>query len=218
MKTGLVVILIHVAAATAILAALLAPALALAGPLVPSGVPGTRLASADADDEGQLTGNEPLGSNPPYDSLILLRDVEIDVELWMPDGWVVARSAGSDAGADLVIVQPGQPAVTFSITEQPAGGVKTIFDLPEMMAAFDARLGGIPGTSVEWQVRWHRGTVRGFEALSTVSGADHDAVRWVCLRYQGTRQYWLVAAAPSPADFDANWFQFMAMMHSFRAR
>jgi hypothetical protein len=54
--------------------------------------------------------------------------------------------------------------------------------------------------------------------MTTVKGGDPEPVRWLCLRYQGTRQYWMVATAPSGGAFDADMFAFLVMMHSFRVR
>lgn len=214
MKTSVARILIYAALALAILAAALSPALATAATVSPA--PGSALLQNDAaPDDWQTAGDEPTPSSttPPYEGLALYTDAAAGFRLWFPNDWQVAQSTGTDGNYSLVMSKPGRPDVRFSVTARAIDRAMTIFDLPAMTAAFDSLLAG---SQTAWQARWHRGLVRGFEALSTIAGSDQEITRWVCLRYQGERQYWLAAEAPSVAAFDANEFAFRAMMYTFK--
>lgn len=218
MNAQVVRILINGAALAGMLCALPAPALS-AGTIIAAAHAGTVQHLDAAPDDWQAADDAPGAmSIPPYPGLTLLTDAAWGYQLWLPAGWRTAESEGADGSYALVVSRPGADDIRFSITAQANSAPRTIFDLPAMSAEFAALRDGVPGSSIEWQARWHRGTVRGFEALTTVAGGDQEPQRWVCLRYQGTRRYWLVAEAPSSADFEANSFAFMVMMHSFRIR
>jgi hypothetical protein len=150
----------------------------------------------------------------PQTALALLRSDAARYDLWRPAGWSVLGS-----GPWVVITPDGQSqGAYFSIQVMDTLNVMTIDDLNWRIERFNNLITDLPNAQVQWQAHWTDGNVTGLEAGYTFrdDSADTTTARWVRLLYVGTQQYWLVAQAPSTAEFDRSRLMFAAMMLTFR--
>jgi hypothetical protein len=152
---------------------------------------------------------------PPYAGLASLHSDTGGFDLWRPAGWSVRIVDGT-----AIILNPdgGSQGASFSIQVMDTLNAVAIDDPQGRIDWFNNLITALPNTQVERQSRWYSGNITGFEARYTYSDDESDTAiaGWMRLLYVGTQQYWLVAEAPSAAEFDSLEPMFLAMMLTFR--
>lgn len=154
-------------------------------------------------------------ATPPPAGLALLRNDAGHYDLWRPATWQVRNL--SDFLVDGVLLTPNEQnqGARFFIRATDTSAVITVDDLIWRIGWFNDLLQRLPDAQVQWQAHWINSNVTGFEAMYTYHDGDTVTKRWMRLLYVGTQQYWLVAEAPSIAEFDSLKLMFGTMMLTF---
>jgi hypothetical protein len=158
-------------------------------------------------------------AKPPLAGLMALRIDAFGYNLWRPSGWRLSYLDPREDSMQYSVLTPDPRSSQtnyFLIEASDTGKVQTSDDLLAIANTFNERVQALPNVQVQWQARWRSANVIGFDARYTYSDGDALSMRWMRALYVGTRQYFLIAEASSPEEYDRMSPLFLAMMVTFR--
>jgi hypothetical protein len=208
--TGLVVVMMTVAAAVSSTLAAELPGAAGNNQSLPS------IATSVCEPQPAQASVERPSARPPLPGLQLQRSDRGRFDLWRPAGWHEVHLGDSLASTLWLVPDDPSREASLYIEATDTSGVQT----PEESAAraewFDHFLHALPHAYVEWQARWIDGNAVGFEArYSYFIDGEELISRWVRVQYIGTARYTVVAEAETAA-LDRLQPDFLTMMVTFR--
>lgn len=154
----------------------------------------------------------------PYAALALLRSDASRYNVWRPASWQVQVSTDGRSRTTVVRPESRDARAYFVIVATDIGIDSSADRLERRIMGFDSLVHGLSNSQIQWQMQTYAGNVLAFDAQYTYQdeGNDIEAKRWVRQMYVGAWQYWLVAEASSPEEFDRLESDFLAMMVTFR--